>query len=60
MTALGEAVISGSAFGGRPTTPASPRRPISSDRLVRPHFFNLYEIRRQSVSREECRYGAGI
>jgi hypothetical protein len=25
MTALGEAVISGSAFGGRPTTPASPR-----------------------------------
>jgi hypothetical protein len=24
MTALGEAVISGSAFGGRPTTPASP------------------------------------
>ena len=27
MTALGEAVISGSAFGGGPTTPASPRSP---------------------------------
>jgi hypothetical protein len=26
MTALGEAVISGVAFGGRLTTPASPRR----------------------------------
>jgi hypothetical protein len=29
MTALGEAVISGSAFGGGPTTPASPRRLLS-------------------------------
>jgi hypothetical protein len=29
MTALGEAVISGSAFGGRPSTPASHGRPFS-------------------------------
>jgi hypothetical protein len=34
MTALGEAVISGCAFGGRPPTPASPRRLMRKRRFA--------------------------
>jgi uncharacterized protein YhaN len=49
MTALGEAVISGCAFGGRPTTPASPRRSVADRRLKPASSLQYFKTRRQRL-----------